>query len=410
MASQIEGKKIYNKESKTISGVKTQQKNRLLRNITLDYINTVVTNLNMQSAIWVLYLAYCGLNLAQIGLVEGIYHATSIVFEIPSGAVADLLGRKRSMVLSKICIAISCMIMLFARSFWLFVLSFIIQALGNNLNSGSEEALVYDSMKFAGQEECYMRVSGRLNMLIEVSQGIATVLGGILAEISYVWCYTACLMIALLALIPVTLMTEAPYANAQKNQQSIGEIVIIHFRTCFAILRSDSRIMKIIVYYAVIFASETLLFFYSQQYYYEMGYNKIQISLILLVVGGSSCVGAAMSEKISERIGKRTAQVGAFVIVAAFLIYGFRNLFASVVAFSAAGFFDAALYPLQSHQLNRLIPSEQRATLISVNSMFFSIVMILLFPLVGMLADWYGLTAVLVAVGVLLIVLTQRRK
>ena len=52
MALQIEGKKIYDKESETTSGVKTKQKNRLLRNITLDYINTVVTNLNMQSAIW----------------------------------------------------------------------------------------------------------------------------------------------------------------------------------------------------------------------------------------------------------------------------------------------------------------------------------------------------------------------
>lgn len=98
------------------------------------------------------------------------------------------------------------------------------------------------------------------------------------------------------------------------------------------------------------------------------------------------------------------------MIAAAFLMYGFRNLFASVVAFSMTGFFNAALYPLQSHQLNRLIPSEQRATLISVNSMFFSIVMILLFPFVGMLADRYGLTAVLVAVGVLLIVLMQGGK
>ncbi len=102
MALQIEGKKIYDKESETTSGVKTKQRNRLLRNITLNYINTAITNLNMQSAVWVLYLAYCGLNLAQIGFVEGIYHATSIVFEIPSGVVADLLGRKRSMILSKI--------------------------------------------------------------------------------------------------------------------------------------------------------------------------------------------------------------------------------------------------------------------------------------------------------------------
>ena len=126
---------------------------KLKRNIGLDYFSTFITNLNMQSSIWVLYLAYCGLNLAEIGLLEGIYHATSILCEIPSGAVADLLGRKRSMVLSRVCIAVSCMLMLFSGSFGLFALSFIVQALGNNFNSGSEEALVYDSMKYIGQEE-----------------------------------------------------------------------------------------------------------------------------------------------------------------------------------------------------------------------------------------------------------------
>lgn len=372
---------------------------RLLRNVALDYISTFITNLNMQSSIWVLYLAYCGLNLAQIGLVEGIYHATSILFEIPSGAVADLLGRKKSMVLSRLCIAVSCIIMLFARSFWFFALSFVVQALGNNLNSGSEEALVYDSMKTAGQEERYMRVCGRLNMIIEVSQGIATVAGGILAEFSYFWCYSACLVIAVLALVPVLLMVEAPYTDETKKRLTMREMVAVHFRTCFEILRSDRRILKLIVYYSVIFASETMLFFYSQQYYYELGYNKIQISLILLVIGGVSCIGAVMSERIYAALGNKTAQIGACVIAAAFLAYGFQNLIVSVMAFTAAGFFNSVLYPIQSKQLNSLIPSGQRATLISVNSMFFSVAMILLFPLTGILADVWGLTAVLVGIG-----------
>lgn len=219
-----------------------KHKDRYLKNITLDYMSTFITNLNMQSSIWVLYLAYCGLNLAQIGLVEGIYHATSIIFEIPSGAVADLLGRKKSMVLSRICIALSCMIMLFAQNFWHFALGFMVQALGNNLNSGSEEALVYDSMKAAGQEARYMSVCGRLNVIIEESQGIATVAGGILAEFSYFWCYSACLVIAALALLPVILMVEAPYVEEQGRQRSVWEVVAVHFRTCFEILRSDRRI------------------------------------------------------------------------------------------------------------------------------------------------------------------------
>ena len=67
-------------DKKAVSLSEVQRKNRLLRNVALDYINTFITNLNMQSSIWVLYLAYCGLNLAQIGVVEGIYHATGILF------------------------------------------------------------------------------------------------------------------------------------------------------------------------------------------------------------------------------------------------------------------------------------------------------------------------------------------
>ena len=176
-----------------------KQNLRLKRNVGLDYVHTFLSNMNMQSSIWVLYLAYCGLHLAQIGLLEGIYHATSIVCEIPSGAAADLWGRKRCMILSNLCIAVSCVIMLFSKSFGWFAVSFAVQALGNNLNSGSEEALVYDSMKCLGQEEHYMGVYGRLNVLIEVAQGLATVAGGVLAEFSYFWCYAACVVIAVLA-------------------------------------------------------------------------------------------------------------------------------------------------------------------------------------------------------------------
>lgn len=372
---------------------------RLKRNIGLDYAGTFISNLNMQSSIWVLYLAYCGLSLAEIGLLEGIYHATSILCEIPSGAVADLLGRRRSMILSRICIAVSCMLMLFSGSFGLFALSFIVQALGNNLNSGSEEALVYDSMKYIGQEERYMRVYGRLNVILEVSQGIAMVMGGILAEYSYFWCYGACVTIAAISLIPVVFLTEAPCGRQEKKKAAMGKLVISHFRTSFDILRSDARILRIIIYYSVVFAAQTLLFFYSQQYYFEHGYNKVRISLILLVMSVSSCLGAVLSERIYRRFKKKVVYAGTMVIAAAFLCYGLENMTVSIFAFSAAGFFNSALYPVQSDSLNQLIPSEQRATLISVNSMFFSLAMIVMFPLAGMAADHLGLTTVFMFIG-----------
>lgn len=247
-----------------------------------------------------------------------------------------------------------------------------------------------------------MRVCGRLNVFIEVSQGIATVAGGILAEFSYFWCYSACVVIAVLALAPVLWMTEAPYADTGNRRRSVREVVAAHFQTCFGILWSDCRILKIIVYYSVVFAAQTLLFFYSQQYFYELGYNKIQISLIMLVVGGVSCAGAYLSERIFAKFGAKIGVIGALAIAGAFMAYGFRNVFVSVMALAVANFFNSVLYPVQSEQLNSLIPSGQRATLISVNSMFFSVGMIVLFPLAGVLADQWGLTAVLVGTGLAL--------
>ena len=380
---------------------------KLKRNIKLDYINTFIACLNMQSSVWILYLAHCGMNLMQIGLLEGIYHATSIICEIPSGAMADLIGRKKNMILSRICIAISCVIMLFSKSFYLFALSFIIQALGNNFNSGSEEALVYDSMKCLSEEKSYLRVNGRLNMITEVSQAIATVAGGVLAEYSYFWCYSACVLIAVLALIPVIFMIEPPISNRESNKEtySILRTVNHHFKICIRILIENKRILQIVTYYSVIFATYTLLFFYSQQYYSDMGFNKIQISIILLLIGVVSCLGAFMSEKLYFKFGDHIAVIAAIVIAITLVCYGFTKQIISILTFIVASFFNSVLYPVESNALNSLIPSEQRATLISVNSMFFSIMMIIMFPIVGAFADQWGLGCIFNILGILLLIL-----
>ena len=376
---------------------------KLKRNVVLDYFCTFITNLNMQSCIWVLYLGFCGLSLGQIGLLEGIYHITSMIFEIPSGAIADLLGRKRSMLVSKFCIAVSCLIMLYSRSFWLFGLSFFIQAIGNNFNSGSEEALIYDSMKAVGDEDKYIGVNGKLNVIIEVAQSIAVVVGGILAEYSFFWCYGTSLVIALLAFVPVLAMTEAPFEREEKKTENIFVMLKNHFAASLGVLKEDPRIGRIVIFFAGIFASHTLLYFYSQQYFFDLGYNKIQISLFMLIYSAFCCAGAYYSDKIFEQFGKKIGVVAALAMAVAIACFVFENIVLSVAMISIAGFCNSLLYPIQSGILNSLIPSEQRATLISVNSMFFSVAMIIIFPVVGFVSDQIGLGKSLLGIGFVLI-------
>lgn len=379
-------------------------KKHLEKNIYLDYIYSFLGNLNMSSSVWVLYLASRGMNLAQVGILEGVFHITSVICEIPSGAAADLLGRKKSMIAGRICLAVSCIIMLFSKSFAGFALSFVIQALGYNFNSGSEEALVYDSMKQCGKEKGYLKVNGRLNMLIEIAQAAATVAGGILAEYSYVWCYAASCVIALLCLVPVCLMTEpAQERKSAEKQESVAGLTAGHFKTCWKILKDNKAIRKVLLSFSAVFAVYTVLFFYSQQYFYDLGLNKIQISLIMLLAGGASCLGAFGSDRVYSLLKNKTIYAAPLVTGVCLIGFQARSISLSVVLFMAATCANALLYPVQSISLNSLIPSGQRATLISVNSLLFSLAMVLLFPAAGALAGSLGLYRVFAALGVIIL-------
>ncbi|MCM1282506.1 MAG: MFS transporter [Muribaculaceae bacterium] len=358
----------------------------MMKNIKLNYIYNFIKHLNMQSCIWVLYLGYMGMSLTQIGLLEGIYHATSIVFEVPSGAVADIFGRKRTMLAGRLCVLVSCLLMLFGRSFFPFALSFLVQAFGENLNSGSEEALVYDSMKQSGREEEYLAVCGKTNTIVEISQALATVLGGVLAEYSYFACYVTAALLAALAVVPLLLMRE-PKLEADSASLPMAERVKTHFKTCFEILSGNRKLTRWICFFNVMEVAATVLFFYSQEYYHSMGLNKIEISMIMLAVGLLSTAGAFFSDRIYRRMGEWVIVIAAAAIFLSIGSYIFYKLWVSVSCFCVCNFMSAMLYPIRSTRINSLIPSGQRATLISVDSLVFSVGMVIIFPAAGWMID-----------------------
>ena len=72
------------------------------RQIRLLYVYEAIICFRMVDVVWVIFLLGRGYSLAQVGLAEGVYHVTSMIFEVPSGMAADLFGRKRTLVLSGI--------------------------------------------------------------------------------------------------------------------------------------------------------------------------------------------------------------------------------------------------------------------------------------------------------------------
>jgi MFS family permease len=153
----------------------------LKKNVNKNYIYTLLQNIDLTRGIWMIYLASKGMSLTQLGLLETVFHITSFVMEVPTGAVADIFGRKISRILGRILSLISVVLLLAANSFLWFAISFVFTALSYNLESGAGDALIYDSLKEIGEEEKYMKISGNKELFYQTAGIISFFVGGYLA-------------------------------------------------------------------------------------------------------------------------------------------------------------------------------------------------------------------------------------
>lgn len=361
--------------------------NKPERNIAIDYLYSALHNFDVARSIWVLYLVMKGMSLWEVGLLEGIFHIISFLFEVPTGAAADLFGRKKTLLAGRMFLILSSLLMLYGNHFWQFAVSFSFSALSYNLNSGAEEALVYDSLKELDQVNRYLKINSRINIIVEISLGLSTFLGGLLADYSFEMCYIISVIFALLSLLPALLFYE-PKQSTGKRRKQIS--VRKHFVDSYRVIKGNPNIIPILLYYPAVFTFATVSFYYGQEYFSTLGFRKVYISLFLLLQSGGSLLGAISCEKLVALLGRKAKYIASVLMGVSILLFGLPIPVLSIMVFVVIGYVNSVLYPIQSSLLNALLPSDQRATILSVDSMIFSAMMVIIFPACGFLADHFG--------------------
>lgn len=405
VAKKYEWSKSMNMKERKIQ--KKRDQIRLEKNILLDYIYTFMKNFDISSAVWVLYLDYRGLSLLEIGLLEGIFHIASMLFEVPSGAIADLVGRKKVMIAGRILYVMSAIVQMIAGQFLMFAFAFVLSAFSYNLNSGTEEAFLYDSLKKLKKEHIYIKISGRMNMLLEISSAIATFIGGALAQYSYYACYIFVVLFGTISIIPALFFFEKKGCTKKKTRNETNDsdrqTLLLHAKTCVELCKKDKKLIQILLFFPIIDTFYAIMFMYGQKYFLNLRFQRIEISMIMLLAGIFACLGAVSSKKIFDLYHENAKYILAFFVGIGILGLLFYQIVSSILFFSLATFANATLYPIQSTTLNRRIPSEQRATIISISSMLYSIFMVILFPVCGGLSEIFGLRYVFGGLGMSLI-------
>lgn len=364
------------------------------------YFLEAVSGFGFAQVIWVVLLAGRGFSLAQIGLAEGFFHLVSLLCEVPSGMAADLLGRRRTLAASMAVRALACLAMIASRGIGGVCLAMGLSALSYNLISGTREAITYDSLLQAGRAGDYERVAGRMGVLYRASAvGCALCAGAALAlgwRLAYLTDFAAALAGFVLALG----LAEPPHGQAaQGTIREFWPRLRQHVAETGVFLRQNPAAEKMLLDGAcgccAYFGGQLL-----QPRLMELGLPAGLLGPVLALLPLAGAAGSALAGRMGGRFRFRSvALLCAAGIGGSLALAGAPVLSLALAAGAAAIFWDGVLEVKMTARLNRDFPSDRRATLVSVQSMAYSLAMLPVSPLAGALCDRLGYSGGMAALG-----------
>ena len=358
------------------------------------YLYELISGFQIVDAVWVVFLLQRGFSIAQVGIAEGVFHVVSMCCEIPSGMVADLIGRKRTLVLSGLVLAAGSLCMVLINAFPMILVAMGLNALSYNLVSGSREALTYDSLLEAGAQEEYLRVSAIQEKLYLFVFAAANLFSVVTVSLGYEKGYLismvqgiCCSIVALRLWDPGRENTKQQEKN--RNWTRILKKHVIESGRFFVTHGFAARRMLIS---GVAAAGYYIVFMLLQQHLVEQGLQAKWIGIPLLLISFGGMAGASLGEKTGKVKIKFLLLVGGVLEGVLIVFSGMPALPGCVLAAAFAHGISEMLAIRIGDENQKVFSSEVRATMVSVESMVYSVVMVVLSPVVGWLSEKFSIS------------------
>ena len=351
--------------------------------------------LRITDAVWVVFLISRGFSLWQVGVAEGIFHIVSLLCEIPSGMAADLMGRRRSLAAAGLCGVMSALLMVCSRSFFGVCLSMIFSALANSFISGSDEALLYDSLVQADKADAYISKSAAYNQM----QNLGFLCSNLASALAAVWSYVGFYLLDALVCVVRTLtalslteptVTQQQTARQQNPFADLRERFRSHVSTAVGFFRSHPLAAVLMLADGFLTLPSYLTLMFLQQRLSEQGVATMWLGLPVMCIAAARMCGTAIGKRLQPKRLSYLYALCATVVGIGTGIAGAASVIPAIIgAAVAAAAMDGWVLHLQN-RLNSLYPSDQRATLVSVNMMAYSVLMIIASPIVGWIGSAMG--------------------
>ena len=374
------------------------------------YLYEAALAFRMVDAVWVIFLLGRGFSLAQVGIAEGVYHITSMIFEVPSGMAADLFGRKRTMLLSGF-VGIGGAILMTLDGWPGYVYcGMIFSALSLNLASGTEEALIYDSLLEAKSETQYKKVWANISVIARVASALSCAVSPIAILIGYKYTYYIMAGLYLCTILVLSgvkepVVTKQQEMRKQYSRGELGKRWKRHISGTGIFIKENPKTMVKLLANAALACPCYLIMMYLQEHLVNCGWPKSFIGIPMLVIPLAGALGTKIATRNENRLSRALLVCGIISGIGTCLVGNNMLvivLLGACIARTCEGFSSIKV----SENVNKDFSSDHRATLISVDSMLYSVLMVVASPVTGFLGDRYSVNAAFYLLGGMLLLAT----
>ena len=349
-----------------------------------------------------LFYNHHGLNDFQMLVVQGTFSLSIVVFEIPSGYIADLWGRKNTLIFGTICGSLGYIVYSCTSTFWGFIAAELILGIGESFVSGADSAMLYDSLVHIRSTEKYLKLEGRITAVGSFAETIASSIGGALAVFAGLRApFIAQAFVASIG-IPAALTLIEPSRQMITQKASLAHVISIFRASLFHDLRLSSALVL-----SSIAGCATLTMAWVAQLLF-VHHHLSEINTTILWVSLNLCVAliSLFAAHIHGLLGSK-AVFWAIIIAlpCAYLIIPLQSNFFIVVVilFLFYGIRGLAT-PILKEQVNTRCTSDVRATVLSIRSLLIRLLFSVAGPAIGWIAVKHNFNNALLSYGILLVI------
>ena len=377
--------------------------NRLARRVQRTYLVLILGNTLAASFIWginTLFLLDAGLTNLEAFAANAFFTAGMVVFEIPTGVVADAWGRRTSYLLGTVVLAASTFLYYLLwqthAPFWQWAVVSVLLGLGFTFFSGAVEAWLVDALAFAKFEGSLEAVFGRAQVVGGAAMLAGSVAGGYIAQVTSLGVPYLVRVVTLGLMFVVAAVSMKDLGHVREAKQAPARAVrdIVVTSLDHGLRNPPVRWLMLaapftsgVGFYAFYAMQPFLLELYGNTGAYGIA------GLAAAVIAGSQMLGGLLAPRIRRVVRRRTSALIIAVVLAALLLalLGItRSFVIALVLLVLWGMSQAAAAPVRQAYLNDLIPSRQRATVLSFDSLMGSSGGVVVQPVLGRTADAWG--------------------